>query len=145
MTQEQRDRYMSLAFESVMAIHRLPMPTIAAISGTGLESPSATTGPLTPVVPTQHSSLLPPLSVLMVAGACFGWGLELALGCDLRVASLDATICLPETSLGIFPGAGGCVLLRNVVGPSVAKDLIYTARRIQGQEAKGAQHSQRGR
>jgi methylglutaconyl-CoA hydratase len=57
------------------------------------------------------------------------------------VASLDATICLPETSLGIFPGAGGCVLLRNVVGPSVAKDLIYTARRIQGQEAKGTQHS----
>jgi enoyl-CoA hydratase/carnithine racemase len=37
VTQEQRDRYMSLAFESVMAIHRLPMPTIAAISGTGSE------------------------------------------------------------------------------------------------------------
>jgi len=70
-------------------------------------------------------------------GFSFGWGTELALACDLRVAAPDATLCLPETGLGIIPGAAGCVLLRELVSPAVAKDLIYTARRVSGEEAYG--------
>lgn len=101
VTLAQRDRYMKLALDSVLAVGRLPVPTIAA-----------------------------------VAGSAFGWGVELALACDLRIAAKDATLCLPETSLGIFPGAAGCVLLRQVVSPSTAKELIFTARRFSGQEAK---------
>jgi len=59
------------------------------------------------------SSLDPLLDVLTlhlfllskaINGACFGWGLEAALACDIRIASLDAKLCLPETRLGIFPG-----------------------------------------
>jgi enoyl-CoA hydratase/carnithine racemase len=68
-------------------------------------------------------------------GFAFGWGLELALACDLRVASRDAVLCFPETGLGIFPGALGTVLLPRLVGASVAKDLILTARRFSGSEA----------
>lgn len=55
---------------------------------------------------------LPVPTIAAIAGPAFGWGLELALACDLRVATKDATLCLPETSLGIFPGAGGAVMLR---------------------------------
>ena len=46
-------------------------------------------------------------------------------------------MCFPETKLGIFPGAGGTVLLPRLVGPQIAKDLIFTARRFQGAEAYG--------
>ncbi len=48
-------------------------------------------------------------------------GTELALACDLRFSSTDAIFCLPEASLGIFPGANGTVRLPRIVGPSVAK------------------------
>eukprot|EP00009_Paramoeba_aestuarina_P003973 CAMPEP_0201523522 /NCGR_PEP_ID=MMETSP0161_2-20130828/20193_1 /ASSEMBLY_ACC=CAM_ASM_000251 /TAXON_ID=180227 /ORGANISM="Neoparamoeba aestuarina, Strain SoJaBio B1-5/56/2" /LENGTH=221 /DNA_ID=CAMNT_0047922673 /DNA_START=249 /DNA_END=914 /DNA_ORIENTATION=- len=74
-------------------------------------------------------------TIASIQGAAFGWGLELALACDLRVVKSDATLCFPETSLGIFPGALGTVLLPRLVGPSVAKDLILTARKITGREA----------
>jgi enoyl-CoA hydratase/carnithine racemase len=74
-------------------------------------------------------------TVSALNGFAFGWGLELALACDLRVAARDAVLCFPETGLGIFPGAMGTVLLPRLVGPSVAKDLILTARRFSGGEA----------
>lgn len=58
-----------------------------------------------------------------------------ALACDLRLARADAVMCFPETSLGIFPGAAGTVNLPRIVGPAVAKDLIFTSRRFDGEEA----------
>ena len=79
---------------------------------------------------------LPVATVAAVDGACFGAGLELALACDLRVAASDATLCFPETSLGIFPGAAGAALCPRVVGSARTKDLVFTARRFTGVEAE---------
>lgn len=77
-----------------------------------------------------------PLPVIAaINGFCLGGGLELALACDLRIASERATFSLPETSLGIIPGFGGTVRLARIVGEANAFDLIYTNRRIKAEEA----------
>ena len=60
----------------------------------------------------------------------------MALACDLRVASSSAKMGLVETRLAIIPGAGGTQRLPRVVGPSVAKELIFTARVLNGDEAQ---------
>jgi methylglutaconyl-CoA hydratase len=65
----------------------------------------------------------------------FGGGLELALVCDLRVAAAHAELALPETSLGIIPGAGGTQRLPRVVGEARAKEMILLARRLGAAEA----------
>merc|ERR1719180_779737 len=64
-----------------------------------------------------------------------GGGLEMALACDLRVASSDARMGLTETRLAIIPGGGGTQRLPRVVGPARARELIYTARVLKGPEA----------
>eukprot|EP01135_Chromosphaera_perkinsii_P009869 Nk52_evm1s1943 gene=Nk52_evmTU1s1943 len=74
-------------------------------------------------------------TIAAVNGFAFGWGLEMALASDLRVFALNSMSCLPECSLGIFPGAGGMVWLRDIVPLSVAKDLVYTSRTFDGKEA----------
>jgi len=71
----------------------------------------------------------------VVSGYCIGWGFELMLACDFRVITKGARLKLPETGLGLFPGAGGVVLLPRLVGRSVANDLILTGREISGKEA----------
>lgn len=69
-------------------------------------------------------------------GAALGYGLELALACDIRIVSKDCRLALPETSLGIFPGAGGSYLLPAILGnTSMAMDWILTGRDIQVEEA----------
>ncbi|MFA4911198.1 MAG: enoyl-CoA hydratase-related protein [Desulfobacteria bacterium] len=73
--------------------------------------------------------------IAAINGFAFGGGLELALACDIRVASSNAVMGLTETSLAIIPGAGGTQRLPRVVGISKAKELIYTARRITADEA----------
>mmetsp|Transcript_14373 Transcript_14373/g.20350 ORF Transcript_14373/g.20350 Transcript_14373/m.20350 type:complete len:293 (+) Transcript_14373:67-945(+) len=75
-------------------------------------------------------------TIACITGAAFGWGVEVALACDIRVASDEATLCLPEASLAIFPGAGGTVRMPRIVGPAVAKYIIYTSKRFNGKEAK---------
>ena len=62
-------------------------------------------------------------------------GLELALSCDLRVAAAHAELGLPETSLGIIPGAGGTQRLPRVVGEARAKEMILLGRRLTAAEA----------
>merc|ERR1719178_238868 len=59
----------------------------------------------------------------------------MALACDLRVASSDVRMGLPETRLAIIPGGGGTQRLPRVVGPARARELIYTARVLKGPEA----------
>ncbi|WP_050614921.1 enoyl-CoA hydratase [Bacillus testis] len=68
-------------------------------------------------------------------GSAFGGGLELALACDLRVASRSGTYGLTETSLAIIPGAGGTQRLPRLIGAARAKELIFTAKRLEAQEA----------
>jgi enoyl-CoA hydratase/carnithine racemase len=68
-------------------------------------------------------------------GVAFGGGLELALVCDLRTAAPHVTIALPETTLGIIPGAGGTQRLPRIVGEARAKEMILFGRRLTADEA----------
>lgn len=78
---------------------------------------------------------LPSIVVAVVQGAALGGGCELALACDLVVASEKARFGQPETNLGLIPGFGGCSRLQRRVGVAAARDLIYTGRLIGAQEA----------
>jgi E-phenylitaconyl-CoA hydratase len=71
-----------------------------------------------------------------VNGHCLAGGLEIALACDLRIASENATFGLPEVTHGILPGAGGTQRLPRLVGPERALDLILSGRRIDAHEAE---------
>lgn len=78
---------------------------------------------------------LPQPVIAAVNGAAFGGGTEMALACDIRVASDQAKFGLTETSLGIIPGAGGTQRLPRLIGKGRAKELIFTARKISAMEA----------
>lgn len=78
---------------------------------------------------------LPVPVIAAVNGIALGGGTELALASDLRIVSETATLGLTETSLAIIPGAGGTQRLPRIVGKAKAKELIFTARRIDAQEA----------
>lgn len=73
--------------------------------------------------------------VAAINGVAFGGGLELALICDLRVAAPHAELALPETTLGIIPGAGGTQRLPRVVGEARAKELILLGRKLSAEQA----------
>jgi enoyl-CoA hydratase/carnithine racemase len=73
--------------------------------------------------------------IAAIRGYALGGGLELALACDLRVASASARLGQPEILLGIIPGAGGTQRLARLVGPARAKDLIWSGRPVRADEA----------
>jgi methylglutaconyl-CoA hydratase len=73
--------------------------------------------------------------VAALNGVAFGGGLELALVCDLRVAVPEAKVGLPETTLGIIPGAGGTQRLPRIIGEARAKEMILLGRPLSAQEA----------
>jgi len=73
--------------------------------------------------------------VAAINGVALGGGLELALTCDLRSVAEHATLGLPETGLGIIPGAGGTQRLARLIGEARALDLVLTQRRIDASEA----------
>jgi methylglutaconyl-CoA hydratase len=119
MSQVQVAKFLADLRDALGKLEALPMPTIAAIDGPAL-----------------------------------GGGLELSLACDLRVAGKSVFVVslplvklltllghevtkigLPETSLGIIPGAGGTQRATRILGPSKAKDLIFTARTLSAVEA----------
>ena len=80
-----------------------------------------------------------PLPVIAaVEGFALAGGCELALLSDFIVASETAVFGVPETTLGIFPGIGGTQLLPRIVGAPLAKELIFTGRRMKADEAKTA-------
>jgi enoyl-CoA hydratase/carnithine racemase len=78
---------------------------------------------------------IPKPTVAAVTGYALGGGLELALCCDRRIAGDNAKVGQPEILLGIIPGAGGTQRLARLVGPSKAKDIIYTGRFVDATEA----------
>ncbi|MCW2751327.1 MAG: enoyl-CoA hydratase [Aeromicrobium sp.] len=74
-------------------------------------------------------------TVSAITGFALGGGCEVALSTDLRFAADNAKLGQPEVLLGIIPGAGGTQRLARLIGPAKAKDLIYTGRFIDAQEA----------
>ncbi len=83
----------------------------------------------------QRVEDFPRPTIAAIDGFALGGGLELALSCDLRVASRSAKVGLPETSLGIYPAAGGTWRLPRLVGLGRAKDLVFTGRLLDADEA----------
>ncbi|TRZ01659.1 hypothetical protein DNTS_006146 [Danionella cerebrum] len=79
---------------------------------------------------------LPMPTIAAVDGFALGGGLELALACDLRSAAHSAQMGLIETTRGLLPGAGGSQRLPRTVGFAVAKELIFTGRRVSGEQAE---------
>ena len=74
-------------------------------------------------------------AVAAVHGYCLAGGLELALACDMRIASEDARFALTETKIGLISAWGGVVRLPRVVGRGYAAEMILTAQRIDAHEA----------
>ncbi|OZE34297.1 MULTISPECIES: enoyl-CoA hydratase/isomerase family protein [unclassified Rhodococcus (in: high G+C Gram-positive bacteria)] len=74
-------------------------------------------------------------TVMAITGLAVGAGLELCLGADRRIAAANAKLGLPETKFGIMPGGGGTQRLARLIGPSKAKELIFTGRVIEATEA----------
>lgn len=78
---------------------------------------------------------IPKPLVAAITGYALGGGCELALCADYRIAADDARIGQPEILLGLIPGAGGTQRLSRLIGPSRAKDLIFTGRMVKSDEA----------
>ncbi|MDR2946328.1 MAG: enoyl-CoA hydratase/isomerase family protein [Candidatus Adiutrix sp.] len=74
--------------------------------------------------------------IAAVNGFALGGGCELSLACDIRIASENAVFALPELGLGIIPGYGGLQRLSRLVGLGMARELVYTGRKVQAAEAK---------
>jgi enoyl-CoA hydratase len=79
---------------------------------------------------------LPMPTIAAIEGNALGGGLELALACDLRIASSRARLGLPEVRLAVIPGAGGTQRLPRIVGPARAKELILSGRIVDAAEAE---------
>ena len=75
------------------------------------------------------------VTIAAIAGYALGGGCELALACDVRMASASAKLGQPEILLGIIPGGGGTQRLPRLVGPAKAKDLILSGRQVKAEEA----------
>ncbi len=74
--------------------------------------------------------------IAAVHGNCFGAGIQLALGADIRVATPDARLSIMESKWGLIPDMGGAVLLRELLPIDVAKELVFSGRIVSGTDAK---------
>jgi len=74
-------------------------------------------------------------TIAAIEGHCLGGGLELALACDLRVASETSRLGFPEVKLGVFPAGGGTERLPRLIGEARARELIYTGEPVDAREA----------
>ena len=91
-------------------------------------------GPAQPAWIDAFDQIAKPL-IAAIHGYCLGGGLEIALSCDLRIASADAVFALPETGLGLIPGGGGTQRLPRLIGLGRSLDLLVTGERIDAAKA----------
>ncbi len=82
---------------------------------------------------------LPIPVIAAVNGYALGGGFELAMACDIRIASENAVFALPEVTLGIIPGFGGTQRVARIMGVGLAKELLFTGRRMKSDEAKASE------
>ncbi|MFC9840990.1 enoyl-CoA hydratase/isomerase family protein [Rhodococcus sp. NPDC127530] len=80
-------------------------------------------------------SEIPKPTVAAINGYALGGGLEIALSADYRIAAADAKLGVPEILLGVIPGGGGTQRLARLIGPSRAKNMLYTGRFVGAEEA----------
>ncbi len=85
---------------------------------------------------TSHISTISKPVIAAIKGYCMAGGYEMALQCDILIASDNAIFSLPEVTHGFFPGGGACQRLPRLVGYQMAKELIFTGRRWDAKEAK---------
>lgn len=78
---------------------------------------------------------MPQPVIMGINGYALGGGVEFACACDIRIASENAVLAQPEIDIGIIPGWGGTQRLARIVGLAKAKELIYTGKRVNAQEA----------
>ncbi|HEX3919285.1 MAG TPA: enoyl-CoA hydratase, partial [Caulobacteraceae bacterium] len=74
-------------------------------------------------------------SIAMIRGYCIGGGLAVALTCDMRICTEESRFAIPAARLGLGYGFGGVKALIDVVGPSIAKEILFTARQFSAEEA----------
>jgi enoyl-CoA hydratase len=87
----------------------------------------------------NHVAEFPAPTIAAVDGYCLGGGLELALACDVRVATPGARFGLPEVTLGLLPGGGGTQRLQAVVGAGIARELVLAGETIDAERAEQLQ------
>ncbi|WP_432401870.1 enoyl-CoA hydratase/isomerase family protein [Wukongibacter sp. M2B1] len=78
---------------------------------------------------------LPIVTVAAINGVCFGAGLEIALSCQFRIATINAILAFPESNIGIMPGLAGTIRLTRKIGKSKALDMIISGRSVSAEEA----------
>lgn len=84
---------------------------------------------------THLLATFPKPTIAKIQGFCIGGGLAIALGCDMRIASDDSTFAIPAAKLGLGYGPAGIKVLIDLVGPSFAKEIFFTARQFTAAEA----------
>jgi len=80
---------------------------------------------------------LPVPVIAAINGHCFGAGIQIALGADIRIAAPDAHLSIMEMRHGLVPDMGAYALARGVIREDIMRELVYTARRVPGEEAQG--------
>ncbi|VDM40203.1 unnamed protein product [Toxocara canis] len=83
----------------------------------------------------EDVAALPMPVIAVIDGYALGGGLEIALACDIRIASASSKLGLVETKLAVIPGAGGTQRMPRTIGISLAKELIFSGRMLSGTEA----------
>ena len=83
----------------------------------------------------EELETVPMITISAINGYALGGGLELALATDFRFAAENARLGQPEIKIGVFPGAGGTQRLPRLVGAALARDLVYSGRQIDAEEA----------